>query len=158
MRNKRLLLVFLPLLLCLWGFTPFTQVQNVCPKCPKPARFDVVVLTTSVNAPCKVVAQNADYYVLERYGELRPVLKSEVTSIEWKDKKAGAPNNLTIGDQILTKNNVVYHGSITGEQKGRYFEIQVGNLKHVVWYSQIQSVHRGGVVYPFSAAPPVPAK
>ncbi len=77
--------------------------------------------------------------------------------MEWKGKTA--PTNLTLGDQILTTNNVVYHGTITGEQKGRYFEIQVGSLKHLVWYSQVSSVHRGGVTYDFRpSVVPTPAK
>lgn len=136
------------LMLC--GFTSFTPVRNVCPKCPKTRKADVVVLNTGMRVECSVLAQNNDYYVLQRYGELRAALKSEVKTVEWQNKTPSA--NLTVGDQILTTNNVVYHGTVTGEQKGRYFEIQVGTLKHLVWYSQVKSVHRGGVPYQFRLA------
>lgn len=149
MQRKLLLIVAtLSVALLLCGFTSFTQVRNVCPTCPKTTKTDVVLLSSGMRLECSVVAQNAEYYVLERYGELRAALKTEVKSIQWK-AKAGAPTNLNIGDQILTTNNVVYHGTITGEQKGRYFEIQVGTRKHLVWYSQIKSVHRGGAPYQF---------
>lgn len=138
----------------LCGFTSFTQVRNVCPKCPKTTKTDVVVLNTGLRVECSVLAQNNEYYVLQRYGELRAAAKSEVKTIEWKNKTPSA--NLTVGDQILTTNNVVYHGTVTGEQKGRYFEIQVGTRKHLVWYSQVKTVHRGGVPYQFRAVAPTP--
>ena len=141
-------------LLC--GFVQFTHVRNVCPKCPKVQKLDVVVLNNSTRIECSVLAQNNQYYVLQRYGELRAALKTEVSKIEWKDKKP--PPNLHLGDQILTSNNVVYHGTITGEQRGRYFEIQVGTHKHLVWHSQVTSVHRGGVPYQFQRAAAAPAK
>ena len=152
MRRKLLFIIAsLTAALMLCGFTSFTPVKNICPTCPKTQKVDVVLLTTGLRLECSVLARNNDYYVLERYGELRAALKSEVKSIEWKNKTA--PPNLTVGDQILTTNNVVYHGTVTGEQKGRYFEIKVGTRKHLVWYSQVKSVHRGGQLYQFRAAP-----
>ena len=52
---------------------------------------------------------------------------------------------------------MVYHGSITGVQKGRYVEIQVGTRKHLVWHSQIRTAHRGGVRFQLQA-PTIPSK
>lgn len=139
--------------LLLAGFTPFTAVTNVCPKCPT-AKTDVIVLTSGVKVAGNVVAHNAAFYVIERYGEYRAVTKTEVSSVEWKGK--GGPGNLGTGDQILLKNNVVLHGAITQEVPGRYFEIQVGTLKHIIWHSQIQSVHKAGTLHPITTAPPPP--
>lgn len=141
------LLALLPASLLLCGFTPFTSVTNVCPSCDKP-KSDVVVLRSGTRVRCSVVAQNTDYYVIERFGEYRAVTKNEASSVEWKGK--GGPANLGTGDQILLKNGVVLHGAIIEEVKGRYFSIQVGTLKHIVWVSQIQSVHKAGNPYPLA--------
>jgi hypothetical protein len=132
----------------LCGFTPFTRVTNVCPKCPA-EKTDVIVLSNGFRVAGAVVAQNNDYYVVDRYGEYRAVTKSEAASVEWKDK--GGPSNLGTGDQILLKNGVVLHGAITKQVPGRYFVIQVGALSHTVWHSQIQSVHKAGSPISFQA-------
>lgn len=147
--RRGLLITVLPLVFFLWGFTPFTTTTNICPKCPK-AKADVVSLTTGLKITCNVLAQNNDYYVLEWRGELRAVMRSEVQGIEWKEE--GGAAKLGTGDQILTKNNIVYHGAIVQEQQGRLFVIQVGSLKHTIWHSQIQSVHKGGTPYSLTPA------
>jgi hypothetical protein len=131
----------LPLALFLWGFTPFTKVTNVCPKCKQPPN-DVVVLTNGYRITCTVIAQNNDYYVVTRHGELRAAEKAEVSSVRWKT--GTGPGSLGIGDQILLKNGVLLHGTISDAVAGRYFMIQVGTLKHVAWVSQIKTVHRAG--------------
>lgn len=126
------------------GFRPFTPVTNVCPRCTTPPHFDTVVLIAGAKIACNVIAQNADYYVLERFGEQRMVKKSDVSSVEWKDKN---PPKLGKGDQILLNSGMALHGTITDEQPKRLFTIQVGKRKHVIWVSQIQSVYKNGVVY-----------
>jgi hypothetical protein len=146
--------VILPLALLLWGFTPFTQVQNVCPDCPK-AKSDVVELNTGLKIRCTVAGQNQDYYILDRFGEYRAVAKTEVKNITWKEE--GGLAKLGAGDQIITKNNIVYHGAIVQEQPGRYFVIHVGDLKHSIWHSQIKSVYKGGNPYPLTAGGAAPA-
>jgi hypothetical protein len=128
----------------LLGFTPFTPVVNVCPKCPAP-KTDLVALTSGLKIPCRIIAQTSDFYVIARHGELRAVEKTLVWQVKWRDAAAGA--SLASGDQILQKNGVVLHGTITDEQPGRFFIIQVGTAKHVVWMSQIQSVHKAGKPY-----------
>jgi len=132
------------LTLLLTGFTPFTRVVNVCPKCPAP-KTDVLVLANGFRVEGNVVAQNESFYVVERFGEYRAAMKNEVARVEWKDR--GGPANLGTGDQILLGNGVVLHGAITDEKVGRYFEIQVGSLRHVVWHSQVNSVFKGGSRY-----------
>jgi len=147
-RPTALALLALAALLC--GFTPFTRVQNVCPKCPAP-RTDILALTNGFKVAGNVVAQNESFYVVERFGEYRPVMKTEVAQVQWKDK--GGPGALGTGDQILLKNNVVLHGAITDERVNQFFVIQVGPLRHVAWHSQIQAVFKAGVRYNFNAAP-----
>jgi len=132
------LLALLPLLA---GFTPFTQVTNVCPACRRP-QTDVVQLTSGEQIACRVVAQNDDYYVLQRNGELRAAFKSEIASLKWKGGAGAA--SLGTGDQILQQNGVVLHGAVLQEQAGRYYVIQVGTIKHTVWASQVKSVHKAG--------------
>jgi len=151
--TQKLLISMLSCVSLVWlcGFTPFTRVVNVCPRC-KAAKTDVIVLSNGFKVAGDVVAQNTEYYVVDRYGEYRAVTKSEATKVEWKDK--GGPANLGTGDQILLKNGVVLHGAITQEKSGRYFIIQVGTLNHVVWHSQIKSVHKGGTAYSFGDAAP----
>jgi hypothetical protein len=141
MRHRLMLATLLPLLLVLWGFTPFTKVTNVCPKCKQPPS-DVVVLTNGYQVPCTVIAQNDDYYILARHGELRAAEKAEVSSVRWRS--GSGPAALGSGDQILLKNGVLLHGAIGDTVPGRYFTIQVGTLKHIAWVSQIKTVHRAG--------------
>lgn len=156
MRTKRsLLLAILPLSLLLWGFVPFSQVTDVCPTCPK-AKTDVVVFNTGLKVPCSVVAKNAHFYIVEWYGEYRAALLSEVTNIEWKDPNGA--NAIGTGDQLLTKNNILYHGSIVKEEPGRYFVIQVGSLQHTVWHSQVMNAYKAGVPYALTGPQPAAAQ
>lgn len=155
MRNRLLVSIAAAAsLVWLCGFTPFTRVTNVCPKCPL-AKTDVLVLSNGFKVVGNVVAQNSDYYVVDRYGEYRAITKGETASVKWKDQ--GGPANLGTGDQLLLKNGVVLHGAITTEKPGRYFLIQVGTLSHVIWHSQITSVHKGGTPYQLDATTPVVA-
>jgi len=128
------------------GFKPFTQVRNVCPTCKSPPTFDTVVLLTGGKIRCDVIAQNTDHYVLQRFGELRMVKKSDVSSVEWKAK---TPPTLTKGDQILLHSGSALHGAIVAEQKGRYFVIQVGTHKLTVWVGLIQAVYKNGAAYTY---------
>ncbi len=136
-------LLSIPFVGFLYGFTPFTAVVNVCPKCPISA--DELTLTSNLKVSCRVVAQNNEYYVISRHGEYRAVKKAEIAAVKWRG--AGGPSSLGTGDQILLKNGAVFHGAILERKKGRYYVIQVGSLKHVIWNSQIKSVHKGGLPY-----------
>lgn len=133
-------LLVLPLLPALCGFTPFTPVRNVCPRCPKP-KTDVVKLASGATLACTVIAQNDSYYVVSQFGELRPLGKHETISIKWASGSGPRPG---VGDQVLLKKGVVLHGSVVEEQAGRYLVVQVGSARHVVWFSQIQSLHKAG--------------
>jgi len=155
--KKSLLLAALPLCLLLSGFIPFTAVTDVCPTCPK-AKTDVVHFTTGQKVKCSVVAQNDHFYVLEYYGEYRAALRSEVSKVEWKDPNGASA--IGTGDQLLTRTQILYHGSIVKEESGRYFIIQVGNLQHTVWANQVTNAYKGGKPYGFvgGAAPAAAAQ
>ena len=141
------LLNILWLVLC--GFTPFTEVKSVCPSCPRP-KTDQVKLASGEVLACKVIAQNDDYYVAVRFGELRAIMKSEISSIKWAAEGKGV--KLPNGDQILLKNNVVLHGTIVEQQPGRLVVIRVGAGRHIVWFGQMQRLHRNGQQQDLAAA------
>jgi hypothetical protein len=136
------------------GFTPFTEVQNVCPTCEHPEYRDIVVLREGGNVWCNVVADNDEYYVLERHGELRAAQKSEVRKVEW-GRGRGA-ESVGAGDQILLKNNVLYHGTILSEDPGTSFLIETPNGKQKPAVSAIASVHKAKRAYSFKLAPAPP--
>jgi hypothetical protein len=140
-------LLALPLLPALWGFTPFTPVRNVCPRCSGP-KTDVVKLTSGATLACTVVAQNDTYYVVSKFGELRALGKHETISIKWASGGGGPKPG--VGDQVLLRNGVVLNGSVVDEQAGRYLVVQVGSSRHVVWFSQIQSLHKAGKEQPLT--------
>jgi hypothetical protein len=131
------------LALTFMAFAPFSKVRHVCPRCPLP-QGDLIVLMSKARVPCRVIAQNVDYYVIERLHEVRAVMKSEIASI----KRKKAETTLSTADQILLKNDVLLHGSIVEEKKGLYYVIKVGAHQHVAWLSQIKSVHRKGARVP----------
>lgn len=139
--------------IALSGFTPFTPVKNVCPTCKAPPKFDVVKLVGGNEIKCNVVGQNPEYYILERFGEYRSALKTEVQAVEWS---GGKPKKLVAGDQIILKNGLTFHGAIVGEQKDRNFTIQVGPRKVIVWNTQIEALYKKGVKQELTA--PAPAK
>lgn len=136
-----LLAAALGVLLLGGGFKPFPVVKNVCPTCKGKPSFDTVVLTTGAKIECDVIAQNSDYYVLQRFGVLRMVKKTDVSSVEWKSKD---PPKLATGDQVLLHSGLALHGTINTVQKGRFIEIRSGKHMHIAWVSQIQVAYQGG--------------
>jgi hypothetical protein len=142
-------LALLFLALPLAAFADFTEVTEVCPSCTRPTA-DVVVLTSGAQVWCNVLAENDDYYVLERFGELRAAFKSEVGSIHWGPGRSAA--ELPSGDQILLKNDVLYHGTILSEDPGHSFTIQSLTAKQTPAVNMIRSVHKGKHAYSFQQA------
>jgi hypothetical protein len=146
-------LVLLLLVVPLAGFTNFGEVSDVCPACGKPTK-DVVVLKSIGPVWCNVIAENDDYYVVERFGEVRAALKSEVESVRWGSGRSAT--SLEKADQILLKNNLVYNGQILSEDPGRFFTMQCPNFKQTPWVNMVKSVHKAGQPYAFAA--PLPPK
>lgn len=122
------------------GFRPFSPTTNVCKTC-KLKGFDRLTLVKGEKLLCHVLAQNTDYYVIERFGEVRMIKKIKVRSLEWMNH---APRTLKTGDQVLLHNGVAYHGTIVSEDKGRYLSISTGKHIHVIWNSMIAELYRSG--------------
>lgn len=144
--NKRLRELCLALLLgslalfVLSGFRPFTPVKDVCPTC-KRGKSDVVVLVSGARIRCKVIAQNADYYVIAYLGEYRFVAKTHVSSVEWKTSESHVRQS---GDQVILKNGLVLHGRIVEINAGRFVRLTMGKYTYIAWKAQTEAVYRAG--------------
>jgi hypothetical protein len=149
LRSLILLLLAAPLA----GFADFTEVQSVCPTCEHPTK-DIVVLKSGATVWCNVVAENDDYWVLERFGELRAAFKSEVSSVRWGHGRSAS--SLEPADQILLTNDVVYNGTVQGEEPGIRFIIQTPLQKQTPSVRLIRSVHKAKHAIDFQKAPPPP--
>ncbi|GEM_PF-1996870 len=125
-------------------FRPFSEVEDVCPDC-EPTAADVVSLTSGESVRCDVVAQNEDFMVLERYGEVRAVSRDNVTSVEWADGQR--PGDLESSDQILLNNGHVLTGTITetNDTPGHYvMKSDVSDVSFVVFKTEAKAVYRDG--------------
>lgn len=131
-------------------FQPFSNVKDVCPSCPKTAT-DVITLNNNTKIRAKVVAENTDFMVIVRYGELRVVPRSKVESVVWGDGSKAA--GLTSQDQIVLKNGHVLTGSITEEkdEPSSYFRMQSGVNKqtYVIFKTQVSKAYKAGSPYTF---------
>ena len=138
-------------------FVPFSNVETVCKACDAPAA-DVVSLNSSVEVRGTIVAENEDYLVMERYGEMRVVPKSEVASVEWAS--GAAPSGLGAEDQIILKGGHVLTGSIIEEKATPgLFRVRSsdGARIYVAFFSQIEAVYRAGKGAAVPAAVPATA-
>jgi hypothetical protein len=125
--------------LALCGFTPFTEVRNVCPRCPGP-EADRVVLKSGAELACKVVAQNVDSYIVERFGELRAVNKQQVASLKLREQVKVDES----ADQVVLKSGVVFSGRLVDEDKGRFFVVEMAGRRYVAWISTVRAVYKAG--------------
>ncbi|MCA9669241.1 MAG: hypothetical protein KC503_26780 [Myxococcales bacterium] len=140
LRRLALLSLAVASFVLLSGFRPFTPVKDVCPTCKRP-KSDVVVLVSGARIRCRVVAQNADHYVITYLGEWRSVAKTQVSSVEWKTSEASVTQS---GDQVLLKNGLVFHGTITLIEKGRFVRVTMGKHNYVCFKAQVEAIYRAG--------------
>jgi hypothetical protein len=128
-------------------FQAFTPVQSVCPDCALP-KADVLTLSGGQTLRGTVVAENQDFYVVVRYGEVRAIPKTNVQSIAWADgTKPGALNNL---DQIVLQNGHVLSGTIIQESnEPPYIQIKssFADFTYTVAKSEVAKAYKGGSVY-----------
>lgn len=124
---------------------PFGDVKTVCATCSVPASWDTVVMKSGTRLPCIVVAKNADYYVLKRYGELRAAELDEVTRVEWHG--GSTPSALASQDQLRLANGTVLTGKIVAEEPGRWLQLEMGTRTYVVWQTELKDAHKAGVRY-----------
>lgn len=136
-------------------FQPFSNVEDVCPACPKPAT-DVIALNNNTKVRAKVVAENADFMVIVRYGEVRVVPRRKVESVVWGE--GTKPAGLTSQDQIVLNSGHVLTGSITEEkdEPAAYFRMQSGVNKQtfVIFKSQVSRAYKAGSAYTFKRPSP----
>ena len=119
---------------------PFSQVKSICSGCDAQT-FDEVTLRSGGKLRCNVIGQNPEYFVVERFGEMRALKKSNVSSLSWKDD---APRELPSADQLIFSSGLALQGTIVSAQRGRYFVIQVGEHVHVVWHWVLKAAFKGG--------------
>lgn len=136
------LLVALPFIVAM---KPFSGVKTVCATCSPPAGWDVVVMKGGAKLPCQVIAKNADYYVLKRYGELRTAALDEVARVEWHG--GSSSSSLSTQDQLRTTGGSVFSGKINGEDPGRWLSIEMGTRTYVVWLTELLDAHKQGARY-----------
>lgn len=128
-------------------FKPFTPVKNVCPECPQP-KADELKLNDGQVLRGAVVAENVDFYVFLRYGEVRAIPKSSVASIAWAD--GSKPAGLDGFEQILLNNGHVLSGSIINDsEKPALFELKASfaNVTFRVSKDQVLKAYRNGQAF-----------
>lgn len=123
-------------------FREFTSVENVCPDECDQRPSDVLHLKDGRKVRGRVIANNHEFFVVNRLHEIRAVPLEKVKNIDWHD---GQPEDLTDYDQILLKSGHVLSGKITGGDKNpTYLEIegQLTDNTYTVFESQIEEVYR----------------
>jgi ribosomal protein L36 len=122
------------------GFRPFTPVNNVCPTCKGIAR-DTVVLINGVKVSCSLIAQTPEYYVVQRFKELRVIAKAKVSSVKWRNE---GPRQLTSqGDVVVLRGGIAFYGKVV-RRESRHLVIEMGKRQHIVWYSKIEAAYSNG--------------
>lgn len=128
-------------------FRPFTPVQNVCPEC-EPPPDDEMEMSDGEKIRGKIVAENEDFYVMLRYGEVRAVPKSMIKGITWED--GSKPSGIGRLDQVLLKNGHVISGTIIEEvEKPRHMKIRASyaDITFTVFNSEIDRAYKNGARY-----------
>lgn len=130
-------------------FKPFTPVKNVCPECPQP-KADEIRTRDGQTLRGTVVAENVDFYVFLRYGEIRAIPKSAVESMEWAD--GSKPSGLDAYEQVLLKNGHVLSGEIvTDNEKPPLYEVKLsyGDFTIMATKDQVDKVYKNGKAVDF---------
>ena len=125
-------------------FRPFSSVEDVCPTCAKRA-VDTITLDNGTKVKARIEAENDDYLVLSRYGEVRIIPKSRLMSVEWANNSERS--GLTSQDQLVLSSGHVLTGSIIEENKeqGIYrLQSSLNQQIYVVFGTQVESVYKAG--------------
>lgn len=125
-------------------FQPFTDVGDVCPDCPGP-HTEVLTLVGGETVKANLVAENDDFFVAERYGEVRTIPHAVIATVKWTDESRRS--ELKSQDQILLPNGHVLTGKIIKESdEPAFFQLEssLGDFTHVAFEGQIDRVYRQG--------------
>ena len=131
-------------------YTPFGQVENVCPECEE-TKADVLEITGGLTVRGTVVAENSDFYTVVRFGEVRAIPRRDVQSIAWAD--GTKPSGLNTKDQILLNNGHVLSGTIIDEKdEPAFFQIKssFADYTYSVAKGQVDKAYKSGQEYSFS--------
>ena len=123
---------------------PFSKVTDVCPTCAKPAQ-DVLTLGDGTELQARVVAENDDFFVVERHGEVRSVSKSSGMRVAWANSRE--PVGLSSQDQIVLNNGHILTGSLVEEKdKPALYRLQssLNTQTYIVFKDQVRSLYKGG--------------
>jgi len=133
-----------------WGgpMKPFTQVNDVCPKCSGGPAFDHVQLKSGEVLGARVVAENERFYVIERFGELRALDRDQVSG-PWIKSPSADRGGGGYPDQILLKDGIVLAGTISGDiaQDAPQFQITTPRTPvplHSAEHSTVAAIYRAG--------------
>ena len=125
-------------------FKAFSTVEDVCPTCAKRA-VDTITLDNGTKVKARIEAENEDYLVLSRYGEVRIIPKSRLMSVEWANNSERS--GLTSQDQLVLSSGHVLTGSIIEEnqEQGVYrLQSSLNQQIYVVFATQVESIYKAG--------------
>lgn len=131
-------------------FKPFSKVGNVCPDCEQ-SKADVISLSKGGSVRGTVVAENTDFYVVVRYGEVRAIPRGDVQSIKWAN--GTKPSGLMDKDQIVLKNGHVLSGTIVDEtDEPAFFQVKssFSDYTYTVAKGSVASAYKSGSEYSFT--------
>ena len=123
---------------------PFSKVNDVCPSCAKSTQ-DTITLGNGSEIVARVVAENDDFFVVERYGELRSVQKGSGMKVAWSNSRE--PVGLSSQDQIVLKNGHILTGSLVEEKnKPALYRLQssLNKQTYIVFKDQVRFLYKGG--------------
>ena len=139
-----LALALVPLNLTAQQPAVFTPVKDVCPTCAKPAQ-DIITLGDGRKVLARVVAENEDFFVVSRYGEVRAISKGGGMRIAWSNSRQ--PTGLTSQDQLVLSNGHVLTGAIV-EQKDKpaliRLQSSVNQQTFIVFLDQVTAMYKDG--------------
>lgn len=126
------------------SYEPFSEVENVCPDCEKPAA-DEIALDSGETIRGTIVAKNEDFLVVERYGEVQAIPNDKVKSMSFED--GSRPSKLESQDQIVLPNGHVLTGEIVDQSdKPGHFQLEssILDVSYVVFQKKAEALYRGG--------------
>lgn len=127
-----------------YSFRDWSDVSSVCPSCDA-VTTDVLELTSGQEIQGNVVAINADFYTVERFGEIRTVPASQVSAVNWKD--GSQPAGIDALDQIVLNNGHVLTGELVVENEApAYMQLRsaTNDATFTVFATQAAAVYRAG--------------
>lgn len=125
-------------------FRPFTPVQDVCSACSKRAE-DAITMDNGTKVKARIEAENDDYLILSRYGEVRLMPKTRLTSVDWANN--AARSGLTSQDQVILKKGHVITGTIIEENaETGLLRIQssLNQQIYVVFAREAEAIYKAG--------------